>query len=91
MTSYATSLSITAEVEFINSEELAKRWNVPETWIRERVRSRALDPLPHVRFGKYVRFRWGRPELMAGAERRIVAAINRTGERASRKEKDDRP
>ena len=51
------------EYEFIDSRELAARWAVPETWIRERVRTRCEDPLPHVRFGKYVRFRWGRPWL----------------------------
>lgn len=45
--------------EFIDSNELAARWGLPGSWIREQVRSRAADPLPHVRFGKYVRFRWG--------------------------------
>jgi predicted DNA-binding transcriptional regulator AlpA len=49
--------------EFIDSKELAARWGLPESWIREHVRSRSLDPILHVRFGKYVRFRWGSPEL----------------------------
>jgi hypothetical protein len=44
--------------EIIDSAELAKRWSVPETWIRDQVRSRALDPIPHVRLGKYIRFEW---------------------------------
>lgn len=43
-------------IEIIDAEELAKRWAVPETWVRENVRRRALDPIPHVRLGKYVRF-----------------------------------
>ena len=47
--------------QFIDSRELAVRWAVPETWIRERVRTRCEDPLPHVRFGKYGGFRWGSP------------------------------
>jgi hypothetical protein len=52
-----------ASVEIIDSEELAKRWSVPESWVRDQVRRRAQDPLPHVRLGKYIRFEWGSPEL----------------------------
>src|SRR5229473_1697430 len=40
-------------VEFIDSIELARRWNVPVSWVRDQVRSRAQDPLPHINFGKY--------------------------------------
>jgi hypothetical protein len=74
------------EYPFIDSKDLAKRWNVPESWIREHVRARTEDPIPHVRFGKYVRFRWGSPELEAWAERRIVGANNRDIGRGRRKE-----
>lgn len=63
---------MTNEIEFIDSKELARRWQLPETWIRDQVRTRATDPLPHVRFGKYVRFRWNSPELTQWALRRIV-------------------
>jgi len=73
--------------EFINSKELASRWNLPESWIREQVRSRSTDPIPHVRFGKYVRFRWGSPELEGWAERRIVSGSNRKAGRALGKER----
>jgi hypothetical protein len=31
--------------EFIDARELARRWAVPETWVRERVRTRSEDPL----------------------------------------------
>ena len=72
--------------QFIDSKELASRWNLPETWIREQVRSRSTDPLPHVRFGKYVRFRWGSPELEGWATRRIVSGSDRKVGRAPRKE-----
>jgi len=75
-----------ARYEFIDSKELAARWGLPESWIREQVRSRSIDPLPHVRFGKYVRFRWGSPELEDWAERRIVATSNRAVGRALGKE-----
>lgn len=74
------------EYQFIDSRELAIRWAVPETWIRERVRARSDDPLPHVRFGKYVRFRWGSPELEGWAERRIVGGSNGDVGRVRKKE-----
>jgi hypothetical protein len=64
--------------EYIDCPELARRWGLPESWIREQVRSRAADPLPHIRFGKYVRFRFGSPELEAWAERRMIAS-NKVG------------
>ncbi len=63
--------------EFIDSRELARRWDVPVSWIRDQVRKRAEDPLPHVSLGKYVRFLWGSPELQAWIERRIVVGNNR--------------
>lgn len=56
--------------EIIDSEELATRWKLPESWIREQTRSRALDPIPHLRFGRYVRFAWGSTELLKWLERR---------------------
>jgi hypothetical protein len=49
--------------EVIDAIELAKRWAVPASWIREQVRSRATNPIPHVRLGRYVRFEWWSPEL----------------------------
>ena len=51
--------------ELIDSKELARRWRVPESWIREAVRRRTDDRIPHVRFGKYVRFEFGCPDLDA--------------------------
>jgi hypothetical protein len=49
--------------EIIDGHELAKRLALPYTWIMEQVRSRAAVKIPHLRFGKYVRFAWGSPEL----------------------------
>ena len=72
--------------EFIDAKELALRWNLPESWVRERVRGRSTDPIPHIRFTKYVRFRWGSPELEDWAERRIVSSSNRVVGRALGKE-----
>lgn len=56
--------------EVIDADELASRWNLPASWIREQTRSRAGDPLPCIRFGRYVRFEWGSPHLSAWFERR---------------------
>jgi len=72
--------------EFINCKELASRWNLPESWVREQTRVRSAAPIPHIRFGKYVRFRWGSPELEEWAERRIVSSSNRVAGRALGKE-----
>jgi hypothetical protein len=58
------------ESEVIDCEELARRWNLPPSWIREQTRNRATDPIPHLRFGRYVRFQWGTPDLAAWLERR---------------------
>lgn len=78
------SAAVLPQYEYIDSPALAARWALPESWIRDQVRSRSTDPIPHVRFGKYVRFRWGSPELDAWAERRIVG-IAKTG-RVNKKE-----
>jgi hypothetical protein len=50
---------IADRIEIIDSRELASRWKVPESWVRDQVRARATDPLPCVRLGRYVRFEWG--------------------------------
>ena len=60
----------TGRCEVIDATELAKRWNLPAPWIREQTRSRAGDPLPCIRFGRYVRFEWGSPQLTPWFERR---------------------
>jgi hypothetical protein len=53
-------------VELIDSAELADRWKVPESWIRNH--TRACTPkearIPCVRLGRYVRFEWGAPHLV---------------------------
>jgi hypothetical protein len=53
--------------EVIDSAELAARWRVPETWIRNHTRARTPeeDRIPCLRLGHYVRFEWGSPQLTA--------------------------
>jgi len=68
----ATTISTTnaaAGFEIIDAGELAKRWKVPASWVRDYVRTRAIDPIPHIQFGRYVRFEWQHPALIAWLER----------------------
>ena len=52
-------------MEIIDAPELAKRWKVPESWVRSKVRSRTAtsEQIPHLQLGRYVRFEWGSMEL----------------------------
>jgi len=53
-------------VELIDSVQLANRWKVPESWIRNHTRARTPkdERIPCVRLGRYVRFEWGSPRLV---------------------------
>ena len=58
--------------EVIDSAELAARWRVPESWIRNHTRARtpATERIPCIRLGRYVRFEWGSPRLEAWLARK---------------------
>lgn len=58
--------------EVVDAAELAKRWKIPVSWVREQVRSRATDPIPHAKLGRYRRFCWGSPALDAWWNRRLA-------------------
>jgi hypothetical protein len=60
----------TQSIEIIDAQELATRLKLPKSWILEGTRSRAVDPIPHLKFGRYVRFRWGSRGLTQWLERR---------------------
>ncbi len=66
----ASAESLANTYEIIDAVELANRWSVPISWIREGTRARAVDPIPHVRFGRYVRFEWNSPALNAWVAKR---------------------
>ena len=66
-------------IEIIDSKELATRLRVPESWVRDRVRTRSDDPLPHVKIGRYVRFEWGSPDLVEWWARHRVSKQGRNG------------
>ncbi|MBI2817811.1 MAG: hypothetical protein HYX72_12810 [Acidobacteria bacterium] len=65
---------LAGQPELIDSPELARRWSVPESWVRDCVRNRSGDPIPCVRLGRYVRFEWGSPDLEAWFGRRKSGA-----------------
>ena len=75
-----------ADYEYLDSAQFALRLNISESWVRDQVRTRATEVIPHARFGKYVRFRIGSPELEFWAEQRMVAGNNRVVSRTQRKE-----
>jgi len=57
------ALSEKATFELIDATELARRLSLPASWVRSHTRARTLDEIPCIRFGRYVRFRWGSSEL----------------------------
>jgi hypothetical protein len=59
-------------VELIESADLAARWRVPVSWVRNRTRARTPreERIPCVRLGRYVRFEWGSSELQKWLEKK---------------------
>lgn len=49
--------------ELIDADELARRLNLPVSWVRSHCRARTTDEIPATRFGRYVRFDWTSPKL----------------------------
>jgi excisionase family DNA binding protein len=45
-----------ADDELLTVKEVAQLLKVPTAWVYERCRGYASDRLPHVKFGKYLRF-----------------------------------
>jgi hypothetical protein len=55
------------KIEIIDAGELAKRWRVPESWVRSYTRRRTPrdERIPHLSLGRYVRFEFGSATLEA--------------------------
>jgi hypothetical protein len=68
-----TSLSSTHIPELVTLEQLAERWQLPLSWLRENCRSRCADPLPVYRCGRYVRVDLSDSALAQWLNRRRVA------------------
>jgi len=67
--------------EIIDAAELSKRWAVPESWIRSKVkpsRTPTAQMIPHIRLGKYCRFEWGSPALEQWLSRHRQGAQEKT-------------
>jgi len=48
-----SAITVAAD-ELLTAKQVAERWSVPETWVREKYRA---GMLPFVQLGRYVRFR----------------------------------
>ena len=46
-----------ADDELLTIEDVATLLRVPKSWVYERTRRRGTERLPHVKLGKYLRFR----------------------------------
>ena len=58
----------------LDAKELAARWNVPETWVREATRA---GKIPCVRLGRYVRYRADRCDEWLEEQERGGGSIRR--------------
>jgi hypothetical protein len=52
-------------LEILDTDGLARKLNVPPSWIRQHVQGRtpAEQRIPHLKLGRYIRFQWGSSEL----------------------------
>jgi excisionase family DNA binding protein len=46
------------ENQLLTVSEIASALKVPVSWVYERTRRSGGDRIPHIKLGKYVRFRW---------------------------------
>lgn len=46
------------ESELLTVAEIAAALKVPISWVYERTRRSGSDRIPHIKLGKYLRFRW---------------------------------
>lgn len=46
------------ENELLTVSEIASALKVPISWVYERTRRSGGDRIPHIKLGKYLRFRW---------------------------------
>lgn len=44
--------------EILTPEDLAALLHVTPSWVHEKCRARSRNPLPVLRIGRYIRFRW---------------------------------
>jgi hypothetical protein len=61
-----------ASIEVLKPAQFAARLQVPESWVRNRTRARTPkeERIPCARYGRYVRFEWGSPQLLEWFQKR---------------------
>jgi excisionase family DNA binding protein len=59
-------------LELLTVEEIAASLRVPPSWVYERVRRSGKEKIPHLKIGKYLRFRLG--EVRVWVEQQRVQA-----------------
>jgi predicted DNA-binding transcriptional regulator AlpA len=60
-----------ADSEFLDFRGLAAKLGASEQWVRRNVRrTYTRDPIPHLRFGRMIRFVWDSQEMQEWIERR---------------------
>jgi hypothetical protein len=64
-----------ADSYFLDFGGLAAKLGTSEQWVRRNVRrTYTRDPIPHLRFGRWIRFVWDSPEMQDWIERRKATA-----------------
>jgi hypothetical protein len=70
LTSMTTEQS---RVEILTREEFAEKLKVLPSWVREMSKpSRTSDPIPVIRLGKHVRYKWGSKPMEEWLARRAA-------------------
>lgn len=63
----------------LTPQQVAERLQLPLTWVYENTRSRAgvrcPDPIPHLKLGRYLRFRWADVEEWLNRQNRTAAQL----------------
>jgi hypothetical protein len=61
----------TADSDFLDFRGLAAKLGTSDQWVRRNVRrTYTRDPIPHLRFGRMIRFVWDSPEMQEWIDRR---------------------
>ena len=65
------SSHLESDSDFLDFRGLAAKLGTSEQWVRHNVRrTYTRDPIPHLRFGRMIRFVWDSPEMQEWIERR---------------------
>ena len=66
-----TKAAPSVDSDFLDFHSLAAKLGTSEQWVRRNVRrTYTRDPIPHLRFGRIIRFVWDSPEMQEWIERR---------------------